>query len=190
MTEEPGGDLRTSATKTIIGIWPLFCFQKPPYPIFKITYTKVFLQNSLSFYFQSRLSPILGTCTPPNPVENVSTAGLGGRPRACKKHKEALGKGSPVTGSNGDGGIPLRGLPVRQVHGSIQSERKFALATLICKSATARNYRLWAVVGLILSSHPNDGCEERVPHEPPDALIADGGRYVGVDGVPLTPTHC
>ena len=106
-------------TKIIIGIWPLFCFQKSPYPIFKITYTKVFFQICSSIFCWSRLSPILGTCAPPNPVENVSTAGLGGRPRACKKHKEALGKGSPVTGSNGDGGTPLRDLPVRQVHGSI-----------------------------------------------------------------------
>ena len=58
-------------TKIIIGIWPLFCFQNPPYPIFKITYTKVIYQNLSSIFFLSRLSPILGICTPPNPVENV-----------------------------------------------------------------------------------------------------------------------
>ena len=47
----------------------------------------------------------MGTCTPPNPVENVlSTAGLGGRPRACKKHWDPLGIGSPVTGSSVHGG--------------------------------------------------------------------------------------
>ena len=52
-------------TKITIGIWPLFCFLKPHPHIQKFS-SKIF-----HLFFWSRLSPILGTCTPPNPVENV-----------------------------------------------------------------------------------------------------------------------
>jgi hypothetical protein len=50
-------------TKIIIGIWPLFCFLKPPYPIFKITYTKVFFQN-LSSIFLEQAVPDFGYLHP------------------------------------------------------------------------------------------------------------------------------
>ena len=189
-------------TKIMIGIWPLFVSRNPTH-LYKSFLPKLFI------YFSGAGCPRFWVPAPHLILSKtfLSTAGLGGRPRACKKHRDPLGIGSPVTGSSVHGGNDPPWL-APAVHGV---------------EYPILDKRLWYQVppfGGIWRQRPEDRLlytqARNGPGLPPiggsrpspffaspttdvrkgfrmnlyHALIADGGRYVGVASFHSPPTHC